>query len=316
VWLFGALFVPAAVALAEAQGSEPIVAVEAKGTCPEASAVRSVLAGLVPPNAPPGASATVADHGATYAVSIGDRSKSYGDPSRDCAQRARVAAAFISLALLPDALPDTPPKPPESPPAPPPAGEGPRGTTGPVPEPTHDIPTPPHAFWVRVDARAVVANAPEDQVFAPGVALGMAAGKGPFGGALSCGWVTGASIATGGGSGVLLDRFPCAIGPLARMTWVPGLLDVHVGAAFVAGALRARGTGFASVYDAVRLELGARASIDALLRFGRSDLAAILGLEATYDPATYDLEATPRGVVAHTPSVWAGANAGLSWGLP
>jgi hypothetical protein len=162
-------------------------------------------------------------------------------------------------------------------------------------------------------------DAPASGLLAPGVALGVAAGRGRIGGQVICGWIAGASMSVAGETGsVLIERFPCALGPLLRISPAVAPLEVNASVDAVIGALRASGTGFASSYDSVRLEAGARVSVDATLHLGRhpGDLAPVLGLEATYDPMPYDLEVLPRGVVAHTPSFWAGVSAGVSWSIP
>ncbi len=313
------LFVCIACALVEvihnraaAQGnvaSSPVV--DASGSCPESNAVVSVLTGLLPTNAPggPPPTATVSDLGGSYIVAIGGRVKRYSDAARDCAERARVAAAFISLALVPDAAADSSATPIDTPaPAPPPA-------------PPTKQPPPPADRWVQVDVRGTGEGAPGSGLFAPGVEMGIAAGSGRVGAQLVCEWVAAASLGAGAVSesgSILIERFPCALGPLLRLSPAASRLEVRTSAGLVVGALRARGTGFSTDYDSVRIELGARVSVDATLHIGRSpgDVSPVVGLAATYDPMTYDLEAMPHGVVAHTPALWAGASAGVSWGIP
>jgi hypothetical protein len=123
-----------------------------------------------------------------------------------------------------------------------------------------------------------------------------------------------------GGSGngaILIERFPCSLGPIVRLAPLVWPVEINASAGLVVGALRARGTGFAADYESVRLELGARLAVEATFHVGQrpGDVAPLLGVQATYDPITYDLEASPHGVVGHTPSVWAGASAGVSWGV-
>lgn len=138
-----------------------------------------------------------------------------------------------------------------------------------------------------------------------------------LGGQWSCGWVSSSSMSAGTTGSVLLERFPCFLGPLLRLAPATAGLEVRTSAGIVAGVLRVRGVGFASDYGSVRLELGGRLSVDAVLHVGHAtDVAPVLGLEATYDPMIYDLSTMPRGVVGHTPSLWAGASAGVSWGVP
>lgn len=301
VWTGSALvgLVPS-VAAAQDAGARPVVTVS--GSCPESSVVESVLAGLLPTIVPvgPPATASVSDRGDSYVVAIGDRVKTYFDATRDCAERARVAAAFISLALVPEPTPvPTPP---------------------PEPPPIKPVEPPPKATrWGRIDWRGTYTDAPASGLIAPGLALGVAAGMGRFGGQAVCGWVADASLSVANESGtIVIERFPCALGPVVRLSPPEAALEVNAGASAVFGALRATGTGFASSYNSLRLEVGARAAVDATLHIGRrpGDLAPVLGLELTYDPMTYDLAVLPRGVVAQTPSLWIGISAGFSWSIP
>ncbi|HXX66175.1 MAG TPA: hypothetical protein VEK07_03285 [Polyangiaceae bacterium] len=130
---------------------EPWSDVSVSGTCPDAKMVRTLLSTLVVPrrsaaaNAPIG---TVADLGAEFRVAVGSRSKSYADPARDCAQRARVAAAFIAIALLPEGA------------SAPPSGSTPPGASG-RSEPRPERPSSPsNAAPVETPARAQPAETP------------------------------------------------------------------------------------------------------------------------------------------------------------
>ncbi len=76
------------------------------------------------------------------------------------------------------------------------------------------------------------------------------------------------------------------------------------------------GEGFATTYSSERLEVGARVAIDAALHVSPGAyLLPLVGLEVTYYPLPYHLLAAPSGVVTSTPSVWAGATAGLRWNV-
>jgi hypothetical protein len=152
---------------------------------------------------------------------------------------------------------------------------------------------------------------------APGAALGIAGGWDALGAYAVCGWVADAPVHVPGATeSVLLERFPCALGPLVRVfpsggRWVE--LDLEAGLAL--GALRASGRGFAVSYDSTRLEAGMRLAVDAAIHMGLHPgaFSPVLGLELTYDPKVYDLEVTPRGVVAQTPYLWAGFTGGVRW---
>jgi hypothetical protein len=271
------------------------------GSCPDSNAVESLLAGLLPANAPASSTpaASVQDLGDSYVVGVGDRVKTYSDTGRGCAERARVAAAFISLALVPNAplAPDT---------TPPVATPKPKA-----------IPSPP--AWKRIDARATYFDAPSAGLLTPGIALGLAAGVGRIGAQVGCGWNAGASISPPNEKGsVLIERFPCSLGGLFRVSSAEAPLEVDASVGAILGVLRATGTGFASSYDSLRLEAGARVAVDATLHLGRrpGDLAPVIGLEATYDPMAYDLVVVPGGVIGQAPSFWAGVSAGVSWSIP
>jgi hypothetical protein len=311
VWASGALaeIAPRLALADDARAWPPVVA--ATGSCPDGSAVQTLLAGLLPPAPPatPAAAASVSDLGDSYVVAMGDRVKTYADVTRDCAERARVAAAFISLAIVPNAPPLPAPEdmtPPPSKPAQPSLSKP-------------DAPTSPPRLWGRIDARGTYVDAPASGVLAPGIALGVAAGRGRIGAHASCEWIAGASMSIPGEAGaIVIERFPCALGPLLKILPATAPLEVNASAGAVVGALRTMGTGFSSSYDSVRLEVGARVSIDATLHFGQrpGDLAPVIGLDATYDPIAYDLIVLPSGVVGHTPNFWAGASAGVSWSIP
>ncbi len=312
--------VEAAPALASADVSDearawpPVVATS--GSCPDGGAVQTLLAGLLPATSvarPPGV-ASVSDLGDSYLVAVGDRVKTYSDVTRDCAERARVAAAFISLVLIP-----TPPVPRAPPPPPPPKDVTPPIPPPKKPSPPPDEPTSRPSRWERADVRAMYVDAPSGALLAPGIALSFAAGIGRIGAQAVCGWVAGAAMSIPGETAtVVLERFPCALGALVKLAPAAGPLEVDASASAVVGALRATGTGFASSYDSLRLEAGARASVDATLHFGPhpGDLAPVIGLEATYDPMPYDLVVLPRGSIGDTPSFWAGVSAGVSWSIP
>jgi hypothetical protein len=112
---------------------------------------------------------------------------------------------------------------------------------------------------------------------------------------------------------VLLERFPCAVGPVAHFSVRPWL-ETALKAGLAIGVMRAAGRGLANGYDSLRLEAGARLAIDALLRPSpNAFLFPMAGLEITYYPVPYDLVVAPRGVVASTPGVWAGVTAGMCW---
>jgi hypothetical protein len=277
----------------------------------------------------PVATAAVSDLGDAYVVSVGERVKKYADSARDCADRARVAAAFIALVLAPATAPEgqPPPNPTTAAPAPtvaptvrPPVAPVQDGATpappGRVPNQSAIATSAVARGWLRVDARGALEVAPETGLFAPGAALRVAAGSGAFGAHAVCGWLAPAPIALPGESGsVLLERFPCATGPTLRLLSGGGWLEVQLDAGAALGAALAHGRAFVTSYDAARFELGARIAVDAAMHLGTrpAGFAPIVGLEATYYPMVYSLDVTPRGTLSHTPYAWVGLTAGICW---
>jgi hypothetical protein len=294
------------VSAAQETGGAPPVAVD--GACPSAQSVESVLKSLLPSSGVAGApaGASVADRGAAYVVAVGDRTKTYSDVDRNCDQRARIAAAFIALAIDPDA------KPPEeehaAPPPPAPVATA-------APEDRVPQAAPAHAStWARVDGVGAFEVSSPLGLGSPGLALEVAAGRGAWGVWAACAWIGGTTMRlAAAGESVTLERFPCAIGPAARLSVTRGLeTDVKAGVAL--GAIRAAGEGFTTEYRSERLEVGMRVAVDAALRqFPSAHLVPVAGLEVTYYPVPYHLGLAPGGIVASTPSVWAGVTAGLRW---
>jgi hypothetical protein len=82
------------------------------GACPSADAIWTAMSSLVPSGAleslPRAAAVDVADAGETYrvrlTVSNTQRVRVYRDVARDCEQRARFAAVFVVLTLMPPEL--------------------------------------------------------------------------------------------------------------------------------------------------------------------------------------------------------------------
>ena len=152
---------------------EPPVAVTVSGTCPDGEAISEAIASIVPAkDLDRFASASkveVSDLGDSYRVSVNakgiDRMRVYRDLAHDCEHRARFAAVFIVLTLMPpdvllDALPPPPPPPP-APPAPPP----------PAPPAVVIAPPPVPVRRVRLELSLMIDVAPRSGL-SPAVALG------------------------------------------------------------------------------------------------------------------------------------------------
>lgn len=296
----GACLLLAAPGAAAQSGSVPTVAVD--GACPNQEGVQTVLRSLLPvadrAPVPDGAVAEIVDRGDSFVVVSGGRTKTYADRDRNCAQRARIAAAFVALVL----------------------------GLGPVPSVGEQAPPPPATAapprqrsaglrWWRVAVRGAFQESSPLGLTSPGIALDVAGGWGSLGGEASCAWIAGADVPLARGATVVLERVPCVLGPMARF-FVGQRVETDLKVGLALGTLRAEGQGFATKYGSARLEVGARLAFDASFRLSADvPIVPIAGVEVTYYPAPYDLVVAPTGVVARTPSVWAGATAGLCWNL-
>ena len=87
-----------------------------------AAALSPALAHIRPNLDPLPSDFRLADLGDAFEVTVGGQVQRYADAARDCAERARVAAVFVALAMNPPSL--EPPRPP--PPVPPPAVQQPQ----------------------------------------------------------------------------------------------------------------------------------------------------------------------------------------------
>ncbi|HZU84995.1 MAG TPA: hypothetical protein VE987_18820, partial [Polyangiaceae bacterium] len=226
----------------------------------------------------------------------------------------------IALAISPDAASPAQPSSTAAPPAPP-APSAPPPPKPPVPPARPAPSSPPDAAvtrgWLRFDVRARLDVASSDGLLAPGLAMGVTAGRGAIGARAVCGWLSGVSMGVPGEAGtVTIERVPCAVGATVRVVPEGARWQVDAGAGVAAGAVQASGHGFGASYETARLEVGARAGVDVAYRLGAArGFAPVVGLEATYYPRPYDLDVLPRGVVAQTPSFWAGVTAGVCWSI-
>src|SRR5437660_611079 len=93
--------VAASTAATEAPGTGLVV--EAAGQCPEREALLGALRPVLGEEALRSTSGVsrVSDLGDRFEVIALGQTRQYADPARDCAERARVAAVFITLAVNP-----------------------------------------------------------------------------------------------------------------------------------------------------------------------------------------------------------------------
>jgi hypothetical protein len=285
-----------------APGAPPLIS--ASGACPGLDLVSGAVTALIPHGGldalPRLAAVEVEDLGQSYrvkAVAEGvDRVRVFRDVGRDCEQRARFAAVFIVLTLLPPELViDVQPPPP--PPPPPRAPEEPPRRT-------------------RLDVAAVFELAPPvfdaPQIVAPGGELRIARRFGWLAGVVGAGVEPRSSFTKDGLQGREM-RFPFDLGLRAARPFAAWELDGE--AAIAAAIFRAQGLNTLMPQQGTRLDLGGRVGI--AVRLGRPSARAVpfLGLHALVFPRPYEIATTPQGSLGSTPAIWLGATLGLSASL-
>jgi len=275
--------------------------VEAAGQCPERAAVMAALQPVL------GEEALRSTHGLSRVSDLGDRfevvalgqTRQYADPGRDCAERARVAAVFIALTVMPPmfAMPPPPALPAARVVAPPP----------PVVRPAPPGPT----LWTSVGAGALVdgGSGGGSTDFAPGVEVNAAIGRGALGAAATAGFL--APIESRLSSVVVhQQRFPCSVGVIGRRALSRLEASVSAGVALVPFTLRA--DGLAAPQSGTRIDTGGRLAFE--LRFPVLDrrLAPFVDVHAEYFPRPYMIDVDPLGTIGSTGRFWLGATAGVS----
>jgi hypothetical protein len=286
---------------------------------------------------------TLSDNGASYRVAVTTDStraeKTYDDPARDCARRARFAAVFAVLTLMPPQLADLveteskPGAPPDS--TKPAAGDTAHapGSSGkappaPLPNPSAQLPNihesepttrpigskseaPRRLNVLRLEARGRLE-------------LGFSTSKGsptPSAGAelslmrlrpvtpvLAFAYSSPAELGVIDAR-VRFQRVEALIG--ARAGHEFGIAAPAAELALVALVERARARELTHPESARSLSFGLRAA--ALLALWRT--GPIFGLHAALFPAPTAIEALPRGTVGHLPYLWLGVSAGIGLGL-
>jgi len=316
-----ALFVLSLVcsAAANAQPAQPAVSPEpvapaaplitASGACPSLAMISAAVTALIPhgglDSLPRSAAVEVADLGDSYRVKVlADsvlRERVFRDVRHDCEQRARFAAVFIVLTLLPPELViDVQPPPPPSLPS--------LRPVAPVIEP------PLRRF--RLEIGAVLDLAPPlfdaPQIVALGGELRIARRFGTLAGVLGLGLEPRATFARDGLQG-RESRIPLDLG--LRVPWPLGAWEIDGEAAIAAAIFHAEGLNTLMPQQGTRVDLGARLGL--LVRLGRPSSRAVpfVGVHALVFPRPYEIATTPQGTLGSLPALWLGATLGLSVSL-
>jgi hypothetical protein len=309
-WLAAGLIFLCATARAERRAPEPSEGppwIKVSGECPASGTLSLSLAPVLEktragtaatahgPPAPP----RVTDLGDSFEVAAAGQIAVYADTGRDCAERARIAAVFIALALTTptaelSAAPATPPSPPRV-------------------LAQNDVPP---ARWAAVTLAARCDGAsPGTSPSGIGVACGGelrgAIGRGGLGGFASAGLLA-ATASSFGTVPVRVDvqRFPFALGATAarelRGGWRVG---ADVGAAVA--LLRIRGEGIDTGGPALRFAAGAGIGTSLQLPVLWRGWAPVIALHAEYFPRAYQLDVDPLGTIGALGRLSVGATAGF-----
>jgi hypothetical protein len=245
--------------------------------------------------------AAVHDLGERYTIELDGLQREFTDPTRDCVERARVAAVFIALNLkTPRARPTlaaAAPAPPEPPPEPPPAPDAERVQLG--------------ALLAGQAAYATAIGAGT-----AGAGAGLWLGRGALRLDFLAGILAPTRIALTPRNGVHgsvdLLRLPLTLSAsyLLRTAAVavgPTLgLDLDV--------LRLRGVDLFHPETALRVNPGLLVGVDARAQLS-AGLALALRLQLDGFPRAYALSVDKLGRLGQTPRLWLGASLGLQWRL-
>ena len=300
--------------------SEPPAAfVFGNAECPDPKSVQQSVLSLIPPERhlllKRGVRVELEDLGESYRVTVwkdgASVKKSYSDPARECDGRARFAAVFTVLTLMPPELgaepiakpepapePEptvTPAKKPAPPPTPPPAPEG-----------------PPLA---RIELSALYTFAPAileaPDLHSFGAELRVALGRGAVSGTLSLAYLQRAQFELNGVQGDVM-RLPLSIGVRWRADYDSWTLATDLGLSLV--PQRVRASNLLSDQSDTSVDVGARAGVQVARKIG-PHFAPFFGAFAWFSPAPSEISALPLGVIGNLPYLWLGGAVGVSFGL-
>lgn len=239
----------------------------------------------------------------TYRVRVTSEERSaekeYTDAARDCQRRARVAAVFVFLTLLPpelwtealvqdDAASETPQ---EAAAAPPPRRRGVRLEVAGLVE----------SAWGRSEAPAVVS---------PGIELRSLLGRAQPSPFLSLGFAPEVDLDFPESS-ARLWRLPAGAGVQWEVPWERGWMALEAG--LQAQAHGVRSTGVLHPRGDVVLRWGGRAGLR--VGYALGDFVPFFAVHGTFFADRRSLLLEPRGEVGELPRWWVGASLGAGWQL-
>jgi len=288
--------------------------------CPDPKTVQQAVLNLIPPERHTllarGVRVELEDLGDSYRVTVWKEGasvkKSYSDPARECDGRARFAAVFTVLTLMPPELGVEPIVKPEPEPKPEPAKAAPVPASAPEPAPAHEPDLPPLA---RLELSALYAYAPAileaPSMHSFGGELRAAIGRGALSGTLSVAYVTRAKFELDGVQGEL-SRVPLSVGVRLRKDFDSWSLAGDLGLLVVAERVHA--TNLLASQAQSSANFGLRGGVQIARRFG-PHFAPFVGAFVWFSPSPSELSTLPQGVIGNLPYFWLGGAAGVSFGL-
>jgi hypothetical protein len=311
---------PALAQVAEKRVAEPAQFTFSSVECPDPKAVQLAVLSLIPPEhyvrLEHGVRIELEDLGESYRVTVSKDGatvkKRYSDPARDCEGRARFAAVFavltlmppeLGLAALPQAEPEAEPKPTAPPAAPPPLG------------PTLESTMPARPPLVHIELSALYAYAPPileaPSLHTFGAELRVAVGRGAISGTLSLAYTQRAQFDLASVQGEI-TRLPLSVGARLRTDFSAWSLAAELGLLLVPERVRA--TNLLSEHTASALDVGVRAGVQLERKIG-PHFAPFVGAFVWLSPAPSEISALPEGVLGNLPYLWLGGAVGVSFGL-
>jgi hypothetical protein len=266
------------------------VSIGGDGSCPAPSAVVADLESLYgpPDDRAPSLHLVVRDLGDRFRVEGAGPPRELADAARDCAERARAAAAIALLILRPPVVA--------------------------LPQPAHtESRSPAPALRVELEGAGVVAGAPRADgtraVFAGGGALRLSLLWRTVGLSLGAEALSPATLQIAM-VGIRAWRAPFDLSLRGRLP-LGKRLDATADLGLFLGVLHARGADLPTLASGTRLEPGLRAAV-ALRAWVVPRLALVFGFESEIAFQTTPLAVAPVGVVATTPRVWLAGTLGLA----
>jgi hypothetical protein len=236
------------------------------------------------------------DLGDAFEVTASGQVQRYADAAHDCAERARVAAVFVALAMNPPAL---------EPPRPPP----------PAVQPQQAQPAPDREqSWLSLGVAArldgdIGGGSDATNGASPGGEIDVAIGRGSLGIEASAGAVT-STENTIGSVQVKQQRFPCSLSASVRRK---ATAHLEVGAALGASLtpFTLQGQGLDTTLPVTRFDAGARLALE--LRVAARALTPFASLHFEYFPRTYEIAVAPLGNIGTTAPIQIGLSLGVAF---